>query len=68
MTANPPIVRFGAQAEVTEYPCAYCWPRIAMSALRDQLNRPICCNCAQDRHRTLQMPRFVADHISEALQ
>lgn len=60
---NLPIVRFRdyppSLHRVSEaFPCAHCWPRIEMTQLRDELDTPVCKECASNPDRKLSMPWF----------
>lgn len=47
------------------FPCSYCWPRIAMTHMRENGN-PICTACAENPRRRRTMPKFVVASIQEA--
>jgi hypothetical protein len=68
MPEKPPIVRFGAPAEATSWPCARCWPRLILTNKRDAKGYPICTGCANCRATRQALPTFVLDHIVETMQ
>lgn len=58
-----PEPRYRLAAE--QFACAFCWPRISLTRMRDERDCPICAACSDNPSRKRTMPRFVVASINE---